>query len=145
MLNDFNDGMMAFEFLDITDFGPNKDWILNKDIEDSDESVTEKKANNFVTSMIRRFRANPKLMHLGVFFIAGHGMIHEGSQRILLNEFCKQRKFYKLFAIEISIRRITERFKNSYLIVTMACCREIFNPNTHGKWKCVGARTKAEA
>ena len=91
VLNDFNDGMTAFEFLDIADFGPNKDWILNKDIEDPDESVTEKKANNFVTSMIKRFRSNPKLMHLGVFFIAGHGMIHEGSQRILLNEFCKQR------------------------------------------------------
>jgi hypothetical protein len=33
--------------------------------------------------------------------------------------------------------------RNSYLIVTMACCREIFMPNSHGN--CVSANTKAEA
>ena len=33
--------------------------------------------------------------------------------------------------------------RNSYLIVTMACCREIFMKDRHGN--CVGANTKAEA
>ena len=82
-------------------------------------------------------------MHLGIFFVAGHGMIHEGTQRLLLNEFDKQRKFYKLFPIEIHIRNMTKYQKNSYLIVTMACCREIYDPKRHGN--CVGANTKAEA
>jgi hypothetical protein len=38
---------------------------------------------------------------------------------------------------------MTKTFKNSYLIVTMACCREIFIPGRHGN--CVGAKTKDEA
>ena len=96
-----------------------------------------------VTKMIKMFKTNPKTVHLGVFFIAGHGMIHEGSQRILFNEFDKQRKFYKLFPIEVNVRTMTKTFKNSYLIVTMACCREIFIPKRHGN--CVGAKTKDEA
>ena len=82
-------------------------------------------------------------MHLGIFFIAGHGMIHEGTQRLLLNEFDKQKKFYKLFPIETHIRNMTKFQKNSYLIVTMACCREIYSPKRHGN--CVGANTLAEA
>ena len=42
VLDDYKDGMTALEFLDFTDFGPNNDWILNKNIEDSEESITEK-------------------------------------------------------------------------------------------------------
>ena len=93
--------------------------------------------------MIKMFKSSPKKKHLGVFFIAGHGMIHEGSQRILLNEFDKFKKFYKLFPIEINVRNMTKYYKNSYLIVTMACCREIYIPDRHGN--CVGAKTKDEA
>ena len=96
-----------------------------------------------VTKMIKLFKTNPKKVHLGVFFIASHGMIHEGSQRILLNEFDRQKKFYKFFPIEINVRYMTKYFKNSYLIVTMACCREIYIPNRHGN--CVGAKNKNEA
>ena len=82
-------------------------------------------------------------MQLGVFFVAGHGMIHEGTQRVLLNQFCKIRNFYKLWPIEVQIRATTERYRNSYLIVTMACCREIFMKERHGN--CVSANTKEEA
>ena len=38
---------------------------------------------------------------------------------------------------------MTKYNKNSYLIVTMACCREIYIPSRHGN--CVGAKTKEEA
>ena len=143
VLDDYKDGMTALEFLDFTDFGPNNEWILNKNIEDSEESITEKQANQFLVAMNKRLKANPNKMQLGVFFVAGHGMIHEGTQRVLLNQFCKQRKFYKLWPIEIMIRQTTDSMRNSYLIVTMACCREIFVKERHGN--CVGANTKAEA
>ena len=36
VLNDFNDGMNALKFLDINYYGPDDEWILNKNIEDSD-------------------------------------------------------------------------------------------------------------
>jgi hypothetical protein len=108
VLDDYKDGMTALEFLDFTDFGPNNDWILNKNIEDSEESITVKKANSFLVNMQKRLRANPKKMQLGVFFVAGHGMIHEGTQRVLLNQFCKNKKFYQLWPIEINIRSTTD-------------------------------------
>ena len=41
VMNDFHDGMSALQFLDITDYGPDNAWILNKDIEDPDQSITE--------------------------------------------------------------------------------------------------------
>ena len=44
VINDEKDGKTALEFLDITDFGPDDAWILNKDIEDPDASITEKQA-----------------------------------------------------------------------------------------------------
>ena len=61
----------------------------------------------------------------------------------MLNEFDKQKKFYKLFPSEIHIRNMTKFQKNSYLIVTMACCREIYSPKRHGN--CVGANSLVEA
>ena len=143
VLNDEKDGKTVLEFLGITDCGPDDAWILNKDIMDPDQSITEKQAQQMVVKMTKIFKQNPKEMHLGLFFIAGHGMIHEGTQRLLLNEFDKQRKFYKFFPIEINIRNMTKFQKNSYLIVVMACCREIYSPKRHGN--CVGASTQAEA
>ena len=62
VLDDYKDGMTALEFLDFTDFGPNNEWILNKNIEDSDESITEKEANKFLVAMTKRLRADPQKM-----------------------------------------------------------------------------------
>ena len=44
VINDYRDGMAALKFIDINDYGPNDDWILNKNIEDPDQSITEKQA-----------------------------------------------------------------------------------------------------
>ena len=71
--------MVSLDFLDIKNFGTDNEWILNKDIEDSEQSITSKQAQQMVTKMMKMFKANPKKVHFGVFFIAGHGMIHEGS------------------------------------------------------------------
>ena len=89
VINHQNKAMVSLSFLDITDFGVDNEWILNKDIEDPEQSITSKQAQSMVTKMIKMFKNSPKKKHLGVFFIASHGMIHEGSQRILLNEFDK--------------------------------------------------------
>ena len=92
---------------------------------------------------MERLRKDPKKVHLGIFFLAGHGMICDGTQHFLLNEFCKSREFYKLYPIERIARTLTETMKQSYLIVVVACCRENFNFRRHSN--CVGADKKAQA
>ena len=44
VLNDFKDGMVVLEFMDINNFGLDDEYILNKDIEDSEKSITGKQA-----------------------------------------------------------------------------------------------------
>ena len=79
VLNDYQDGMLALQFLDITDYGPDNEWILNKNIEDSEQSITERIANKFIINTRKMLKVDAQKMHLGIFFVAGHGMIHEGS------------------------------------------------------------------
>ena len=74
---------------------------------------------------------------------AGHGMIKEGSQCIILNHFDEKQEFYRLRPVEKDIRLISGTYKNSYLVGIFACCREIFIPNKH--CKCVKAADVAEA
>ena len=74
---------------------------------------------------------------------AGHGMIREGSQCIVLNQFDAKYEFYQLRPVERDIRLISGTYKNSYLVGIFACCREIFIPKIH--CACVWAADLAEA
>ena len=94
-------------------------------------------------TLMKRLRKDPKKVQLGIFFLAGHGMICDGTQHFLLNEFCKAREFYKLYPIERIARTLTETMRQSYLIVIVACCRENFNFKRHNN--CVGADKKSQA
>ena len=42
--------------------------------------------------------------YLLIFFFAGHGVLFEGSQAILLNEFDKRSGFYKMKKVEAKLR-----------------------------------------
>ena len=86
---------------------------------------------------------NPEKTEFGIIFLAGHGMILDGNQTILLNEYCSRSEFYELYKIEAHVRTLTRNFKNSYLVVIAACCRQIFNHQNH--CKCVGAQSEVEA
>ena len=76
--------------------------------------------------LLRKLRKTPDKTQFGITFTAGHGMIKDGLQNILLNEFDKLSEFYKLYPIEAKVRMITSMAKNGYLIVIVACCRENF-------------------
>ena len=85
-----------------------------------------------IKDLTRRLINEPDIIQFGIIFMAGHGMIKDGRQHLLLNEFDKRIEFYNLFPIEAHVRRITDKQNNSYLIVLVACCRENYNTRYHG-------------
>ncbi len=58
-----------------------------------------------------------------IFFFAGHGVLYDGMQALLLNEFNERQPFYNMYMAEKEIRRIAEANENSYVIAMFACCR----------------------
>ena len=81
--------------------------------------------------------------HFGLFCYAGHGMIQNGTQCILLNQFDKKTGFYKLHQLEKQIRRITQNNHNMYVVAIAACCRENFSTDRHSG--CIEAKSTEEA
>ena len=88
-------------------------------------------------------KKNPELKFFGMLLFAGHGMIFEGRQTLLLNQFDKKREFYWLDPIEQNFRNASSICKNSYLVGIVACCREIFIKERH--CDCVKAVDAEEA
>ena len=56
---------------------------------------------------------------------ASHGMIRDGRQVILVNEYDKTTGFYNLLGVEENIRMAARMSSNSYYVSIFACCREI--------------------
>ena len=85
----------------------------------------------------------PDVQHFGLLLFAGHGMIKDGVQCFVLNQFNKIVGFYKLDAVESHIRGISKQCKNGYFVAAFACCREIWLEEKHAN--CVGAKSLEEA
>ena len=75
----------------------------------------------------QKLEKSPKENIVIVYVLSGHGMIHDGRQVLLLNEFDKESKFYKFWPVEQHIRHIAKRHKNSYQIAFNSSCRQVFN------------------
>ena len=58
---------------------------------------------------------------------AGHGILKNGTQTLVLNEFDETTQFYKLLDAEHKMRLLSDMYCNSYIIAIFACCREIFD------------------
>ena len=71
--------------------------------------------------------ASPKVNYLVIVFIAGHGILKDGGQLILLNEFNKLAGYYKTYKIEDELRWMSKKFPNSYIVGIFACCRQVYN------------------
>ena len=80
---------------------------------------------------MKHLRNNPERNYFIFYLLAGHGMIVNGSQAVLLNQFDKSPTFYKIWAVEADIRDIAIRYSNSYQVALFACCREIMNREKH--------------
>ena len=69
--------------------------------------------------------------HFGLFMYAGHGMIKNGSQYILLNQYDEKNGFYYMHPVETQIRTLSKNFLNCYIVAIFACCRQNFSPGIH--------------
>ena len=54
---------------------------------------------------------------------AGHGLLMEGGQALVINEYNVKTRFYKLLRIENWIRTMAKQYRNTYFIGVFACCR----------------------
>ena len=98
------------------------------------------------TGLSKMFKSSPKKKFLGLFLHAGHGMMRDGVQCFVLNQFQKKlpngQGYYYLQSVEIDIRNLSKQCKNAYIVAIFACCREIFIKDMH--CTCFG-KTKEEA
>ena len=65
----------------------------------------------------------PKVNYTIIFLFAGHGMLMEGNQVLVLNEWDKDQGFYRLFQAEKRLRMLADSYENCYVIGIFACCR----------------------
>jgi hypothetical protein len=90
----------------------------------TDPKVNE--CNSITVKLNRLFKKNPDQIILAFSCYAGHGMIQDGRQVFLVNEFASFRGFYKIVGVEENMRLSATFNSNAYIVVIFACCREIF-------------------
>ena len=75
-------------------------------------------------------KKTPVENYLVIFLFAGHGMLKDGMQVMLYNEYDKKAEFYKLMMAEAKLRGWAEIYPNSYIIGIFACCRQLHKNET---------------
>ena len=101
---------------------------MKKDIIDCySKQVTAKEFENILASISKKLRDGkkkvPKKNYLVIFLFAGHGILKDGTQMMLYNEYDTKKKFYKMLQAEAKLRIWAEIYPNSYIIGIFACCR----------------------
>ena len=62
-----------------------------------------------------------------ILLASGHGVMKDGQQELVLNEFDKRSEFYKLCPIERLLRNEPFKRSNVYTIGVFACCRQNYD------------------
>ena len=65
----------------------------------------------------------PVEKYLIIFLFAGHGILKDGMQALLYNEYDPSTRFYKVLNAEAKLRLWSEIYPNAYIIGIFACCR----------------------
>ena len=84
-----------------------------------------------IVKLNKLYKENPLETILTLICYATHGMILDGRQIVLVNEFSKDKGFYKTFGAEENMRKAAQRFSSAYIVGIFACCREIFLVTQH--------------
>ena len=61
--------------------------------------------------------------YLIFFLFSTHGILRDGTQCIVLNEYDKKTQYYKMYLVEKKLRFWAEIYPNLYIISIFACCR----------------------
>ena len=132
--------LLAVRFQGVDDKGLNRCFVLNKDLDTYDTSM--KDFNSVDIEFKKMLKKNPDKRFLQFAITAGHGMCKDGGQWILMNEI-SQEGFYKMFAVEKTIRSWSDKNSNCYFIALFAGCREVHRYKYH--INCISANSQAEA
>ena len=65
-----------------------------------------------------------------VFLFAGHGILKDGMQAMLYNEYDEASAFYKVLTAEAKLRLWSEIYPNAYIVGIFACCRQLYDHTT---------------
>ena len=69
----------------------------------------------------------PSEKYLVICLFATHGVIKGGTQQIIVNEYDRRTKFYRLFPAEKNMSNLAMNLSNSYVIGVFACCRQEYD------------------
>ena len=88
---------------------------------------SSKKVEEVMKQLSKRMREGknktPTERYFIIFLFAGHGILEEGTQILLYNEYNKKTGFYEKFRAEAKLRAWAYSYPNVYLVGIFACCR----------------------
>ena len=67
--------------------------------------------------------ADPVESILVVCIFGCHGILKDGVQNVVFNEFDKRSQYYKTLNIENNLRLMAETNPSAYIVSIFACCR----------------------
>ena len=101
--------------------------IKEQDVVDLSNNPTADQTGRALDELSKRIRqgkqSEPPENYLVVLLFAGHGILRDGEQTLLYNEFNQRTGWYKEFRAEAKLRTWAEIFPNLYIIGIFACCR----------------------
>ena len=62
--DDLEESLKALQFIGVSDFGPFDSYILNKNLKDTDKSITFRMYMDMNHAIDKRLKKNPEKMHL---------------------------------------------------------------------------------
>ena len=61
-----------------------------------------------------------------IYCFASHGGMRGGLQTVVVDEFDKRGRYFRLWQVEAMIRNLARKFPRSFHFAIFACCREVF-------------------
>ena len=105
--------------------------IMEKDIIDLTDDPTMSETSKVFDAISKELREAKKLKppekYLIVFLFAGHGILRDGTQYLVYNEWNPRERFYHMFAAEGKLRQWAEIYPHAYIIGLFACCRQLYD------------------
>ena len=75
--------------------------------------------------MAAGIKQKPTRKYTVICFFVGHGIVRDCMQEILLNQFDEKDNFYKSFEAERTIRDMSKKYSNAYMVTLFACSRQL--------------------
>ena len=65
-----------------------------------------------------------------IWVFACHGGMQNGLQTVIVNQYCRKTRYYKLWHVENLIRQLARKYPSSFHVGIFACCREVLENKT---------------